>query len=149
METVMMTKDLLLEKVIEISAEDSSLSEKMIAALMEHVKEWNVIEGTNGYQLQRTFEFKSFLDATDFVHKIGQTSQTSKHFPHVTIEDKQVTLTWWSPQVSGLHQNDFIMAGTTDEIFNEWQRKASITNAVDEASDESFPASDPPALTRE
>jgi 4a-hydroxytetrahydrobiopterin dehydratase len=145
----MMTDNLQLNKIAELSAEESPLSQHMIEALMANVKDWNIVEGTQGYQLQRVFEFATFFEATQFVHEIGKLTQTSAHYPYISLDNRQLTVIWWSPEVRGLHQNDFVMAGATDEAYSDWCTTAGKRDMVDESVDESFPASDPPALKSE
>ncbi len=39
------------------------------------------------------------------------------HHPIILIEWGQVTVTWWTHKIKGLHRNDFIMAAKTDELY--------------------------------
>jgi 4a-hydroxytetrahydrobiopterin dehydratase len=68
-------------------------------------------------QLERIFKFKIFAQAVAFTLKVGELAETEKHHPAILTEWGNVTVTWWTYAIGGLHRNDFIMAAKTDELY--------------------------------
>jgi 4a-hydroxytetrahydrobiopterin dehydratase len=96
-------------------------------------------------RLQRTIKMENFRDALLFANRIGDMAEAQGHHPRLIIEWGQVTVEWWTHDVGGLHQNDFIMAAKTNDVCNRWSELAGKKDIVQMTSEESFPASDPPA----
>jgi len=96
---------------------DPSLTKTQIKQLRSQVPEWNVVRQEGAQRLERVFKFKNFKDALVFTVKVGNTAETEDHHPLVTLEWGKVTVMWWTHAVKGLHQNDFIMAAKTDQIY--------------------------------
>jgi len=87
-----------------------------IAANMSQLPGWHLIEIDGIQRLQKVFAFKNFAQALQFTDKVGSIAEQENHHPAILTEWGQVTVTWWTHIISGLHANDFIMAAKTDEI---------------------------------
>ena len=81
--------------------------------------DWKVIEVENVPRLERTFKFGNFAQALAFTNNVGELAEAEDHHPAIQTEWGRVTVTWWTHKIRGLHQNDFIMATKTDEIYNK------------------------------
>ena len=68
-------------------------------------------------RLERVFGFRNFAEALAFTNTVGERAEEEGHHPAPLTEWGKVTLTWWTHKIGGLHQNDFIMAARTDELF--------------------------------
>ena len=78
--------------------------------------EWNAIESDGELHLQRVYHFPDFQTALDFTNQVGAEAEKEGHHPSLLTEWGKVTVTWWTHAISGLHQNDLIMAAKTDAI---------------------------------
>jgi 4a-hydroxytetrahydrobiopterin dehydratase len=81
------------------------------------VPEWQVIQREGIKRLQRVFGFRNFAQALAFTNRVGEQAEKEGHHPALLTEWGKVTVTWWTHKIGGLHQNDFIMAARTDELF--------------------------------
>jgi len=97
---------------------DPRLTEAEIAGLHPQVADWQILEVEGIQRLQRVFKFKNFTQALDFANRVGAIAEEQDHHPMLIVEWGRVTIQWWTHAVKGLHQNDFIMAAKTDEIFS-------------------------------
>lgn len=105
---------------------------------------WTVSAPDGVQQLERTFEFSPYGDALLFVQRVGRLAVEQDHHPVMTIRYEGVTVQWWTHAIGGLHKNDFIMAAKTDQAYLALIDETRAKSVVQEASEESFPASDPP-----
>ena len=97
------------------------LGEEKIAELREDVPEWDVVEQDGIKRLERTFSFPDFESALAFTDDVGEMAEEQGHHPRIVTEWGSVTLTWWTHKIGGLHQNDFIAAAKSDEIYEEYE----------------------------
>ena len=96
---------------------EPTLTDEEIAELRPQVPEWQVVERDGAKRLERTFEFRNFAEALAFTDKVGERAEVEGHHPALLTEWGRVTVTWWTHKIGGLHQNDFIMAAKTDELY--------------------------------
>ncbi len=87
-----------------------------IHALHSHVPEWQVIDVAGVKRLQRVFKFKNFAQAMEFSNQVGRLAEAEDHHPALLTEWGQVTVSWWTHKINGLHRNDFILAARTDAL---------------------------------
>ncbi len=94
-----------------------SLSDTEIAALRPQVPAWTIVERDGIRRLERIFKFKTFAQALAFTNRVGAIAEAEDHHPALLTEWGKVTVTWWTHAIRGLHENDFIMAAKTDELY--------------------------------
>ena len=92
------------------------LTDAQIADLHLQVPDWQVKDVDGVKRLERVFKFKNFIEAVAFTNKIAMIAEKEDHHPLIVTEWGRVTIQWWTHKISGLHQNDFIMAAKTDEL---------------------------------
>ena len=88
-----------------------------IAIILPNLPGWQIHEMDGVPRLIRVFPFKKYLDGLAFSNKIGALADQQDHHPILLIEWGRVTVTWFTHVIGGLHNNDFIMAARTDQIF--------------------------------
>lgn len=90
-----------------------------IARLKPQIPEWTIIHVNDQTRLQRVYKFRDFKIALNFTQQVGEAAENDGHHPALLTEWGQVTVTWWTHAIGGLHSNDFIMAAKTDQIATE------------------------------
>lgn len=95
------------------------MTEEEIEEMKPQVPEWDVVERDGIKRLERAFEFDDFAEALAFTNEVGEIAEEQGHHPLICTEWGEVTVTWWTHKIKGLHENDFIMAARTDEIYEE------------------------------
>ena len=68
--------------------------------------------------LTRQFKFKNFVQALAFANRVGDLAEQQDHHPAILVEWGRVTVSWWTHVIGGLHQNDFISAAKTDQLYH-------------------------------
>jgi 4a-hydroxytetrahydrobiopterin dehydratase len=97
--------------------DEPTLTDAEIAQMHPQVPEWQVVQREGIKRLQRVFGFRNFAQALAFTNRVGEQAEKEGHHPALLTEWGKVTVTWWTHKIGGLHQNDFIMAARTDELF--------------------------------
>ena len=87
------------------------------SSLHAEVPEWALIVRDEIQRLERDFTFANFTDALRFTNAVGALAEEEGHHPALLTEWGNVTVTWWTHKIRGLHRNDFIMAAKTDQVF--------------------------------
>ena len=73
---------------------------------------WSEVDGA----LERTFEFKDFVEALAFVNRVGELAEAESHHPDIAIHYKQVTLRWWTHTAGGVTDRDVELAKRSSEL---------------------------------
>ena len=132
------------EQCVPCTGNVPKLTDEQISELHLNAPMWEVADKAGVQQLQRTFDFEHYEDGLIFATRVGRLAQEQDHHPIITIGYRKVTLEWSTHAIKGLHRNDFIMAAKSDEAYLKLLDEARAKSVVQEASEESFPASDPP-----
>lgn len=112
-----MTKKLAQMKCAACSGAEPPLSEEEIRELMPNVPTWEVVAPDGVQQLQRTFKFPNFAEALAFVNRVGAAAEVEGHHPVIEFTWGRVLVAWYTHEINGLHENDFIMAAKTDALL--------------------------------
>ncbi len=130
------------EQFVPLTENDVALTEDEIKSLWFDTPMWQRTD--ENQRLERTFETPTFADALNLASCIAGQADAPLHPPVLHVEGNTLTVQWWTPEVNGLHTNDFIMAARTDQTYLDWLNEMRKKDPVNEASRQSFPASDAP-----
>jgi 4a-hydroxytetrahydrobiopterin dehydratase len=97
--------------------DEPPLDDEEITGLMPQVPEWNLVERDGIKRLERSFKFRNFDAALAFTNEVGRIAEEEGHHPVIELTWGRVTVTWWTHKIGGLHQNDFIMAAKTGDLY--------------------------------
>lgn len=107
--------DLKNKKCIPCSGKEPKLTPDEIIKYMDQVKDWELQKDPD--KIVKEFEFENFTNAVNFVNKVAEIATEQAHHPDICIHDyKMVKLELWTHKISGLHENDFILAANIDEL---------------------------------
>lgn len=74
---------------------------------------------TGTHKLRKEFKFKNFNQSISFVNKVAKIAQGEGHHPDIYIFYNKVVLELFTHAVSGLSENDFIMAAKIDKSLSK------------------------------
>ena len=90
------------------------LSLEETTELLKNLRGWTLNDG----QIYRDFSFKGFAEALAFVNRVGEIAEREGHHPDIFLHQyNKVRVTLWTHVVSGLTENDFILAAKIDALF--------------------------------
>ena len=69
---------------------------------------WELSE--DGKNITKTFKFKDFIGAINFVNKISEIAESEGHHPDINVRYNKVKLILSTHAIGGLSENDFILA---------------------------------------
>jgi 4a-hydroxytetrahydrobiopterin dehydratase len=82
--------------------------------LLEELEGWLLQD--NKY-IEKVFSFKDFKEALAFVNKIGVLAENEGHHPDILLFNwNKVKVTLFTHTISGLSENDFILAAKIDSL---------------------------------
>jgi len=97
----------------------SLLKADEIESLLTRLPNWQQINENGINKLTRCFKTKNYSNSLAFTNAVAQLAESVNHHPLLIVDYAQVTVIWWSHNIKGLHQNDFILAAKTSLLFNE------------------------------
>ena len=90
----------------------AELNPDQIKAALPSVREWK----KQSASITRTYSFKDFAQAMDFVNKLARAAEEAKHHPDIDIRWNKVTLTLATHSEGGLTPKDFDLARKIDAL---------------------------------
>lgn len=83
--------------------------------LLADVKDWHLDEDATA--ITRELRFQDFQTAIDFVNAVAAIAESEGHHPDILVHGyKNVRLTLSTHAISGLSDNDFILAAKVDRV---------------------------------
>ena len=84
---------------------------KKVLSKLEH---WSV---SGGKSIMRTFTFKDFKEALEFVNKVGDLAELHNHHPDIhLVEYKKVKIVLTTHSVGGITEKDITLAKEIDKF---------------------------------
>ncbi len=90
----------------------SKLNASEIKSALAAVPEWT----RKGATISRTFQFKDFPAAIQFVNAVAEIAERAWHHPDIDIRWNKVTLTLTTHDAGGLTEKDFALAQKFDRL---------------------------------
>ncbi len=85
------------------------------AMLAQLANDWQLRHNDHDY-LEKTYRFKDFREALDFVNRVGALAEEQQHHPDVYLAWGRVKLTIWTHKIKGLTESDFVFAAKCDRL---------------------------------
>jgi 4a-hydroxytetrahydrobiopterin dehydratase len=111
------TMDLTQKTCVPCRGDEPAFTQTQVEEYKPQVPEWELVDDKGVLKLKRAFKFKDFVGALTFTQQVGEAAEKQGHHPVIRTEWGKVTVTWWTHKIKGLHQNDFIMAAKTDQLY--------------------------------
>jgi 4a-hydroxytetrahydrobiopterin dehydratase len=86
-------------------------------AYRKDAPDWELLD--DGKRIERTFKFKNFKGALDFVDRVGALAEDEGHHPDLTFGWGYAKVSLFTHKIKGLHENDFIMAAKINGLAAE------------------------------
>lgn len=115
--------DLTQRKCIPCDAGPPPLSKDKVEEFLRIVPEWEL---TDKVKIVRKFKFRNFAESLSFVNRVGDLAEDEGHHPDIKIIYNRVTLELITHTISGLSENDFVVAAKITELakrFLKLQKK--------------------------
>ena len=109
--------ELVSEKCVACRPDAPRVTEAEIRELAPLVPDWQLVERDAIPRLERAFRFANFRQAIEFTNRVAELAEEEGHHPAILTEYRQVTVSWWTHKIRGLHRNDFVMAAKTDRLY--------------------------------
>jgi len=89
------------------------LQGSVVQLLQKEIPDWDLQEE----KLHKTFRFKGFLQAIDFVNAMARLAESEGHHPNFCVNYREVEVQIWTHAIGGLSENDFILAAKIDTLI--------------------------------
>jgi 4a-hydroxytetrahydrobiopterin dehydratase len=110
-----MMTELSQKKCVPCEGGTPPLDGNKVKEYLPKVESWMLKENS----IEKTFKFKDFQSALEFVNKVGKIAEEEGHHPDINLHNyKLVTLTLSTHEAQGLTENDFIVAAKVNDLAN-------------------------------
>ena len=96
----------------EAQANPMVLNQTEVTEKLKTLPDWT----TDGETISRTFKFKDFVNAIDFVNKLVEPAEKAGHHPDIAISYNKVTINLTTHDAGGITQKDFDLAQTISQL---------------------------------
>ena len=88
------------------------LSDREIQDRASQLTGWSL----DGKKLTRTWTFKNFVEAIDFVNRLVEPAESAGHHPDLSISYNKVSVSLTTHDSGGLTEKDFDLAGVLSAL---------------------------------
>ena len=98
------------------------LTKEEAATYRVQAPDWDLLDEAK--RIERTYRFKNFAEAADFVARAAALAETEGHHPDISFGWGYVTVSLRTKKIKGLHENDFIVATKLDRGEDRWRSES-------------------------
>jgi len=107
------------KKCVSCEGNISAFDYSEIHKYLKKVNGWEVKQNDKrNYFLKKNFKFKNFLSSQKFVNLVGNISEKEGYHPDISFGWGYAKIEICTHAISGLSENDFILAAKIDNISN-------------------------------
>jgi 4a-hydroxytetrahydrobiopterin dehydratase len=88
------------------------LTDEQRREALDHLNDWR----EEGDAITRTFQFRDFARAIDFVNAVAEMAEDANHHPDIDIRYNKVTITLTTHSAGGLTRNDIELGAGIDNL---------------------------------
>lgn len=88
------------------------LTSDQINKKLKTLDEWSEVNDS----IQRTYQFRDFVESMKFVNKVAEHAETVQHHPDILVRYNKVTLTLSTHDAGGITDKDFNFAEKADGL---------------------------------
>ena len=108
-----MVSDLANKKCVPCLGGTPPLTAEDAAPLLGQLDGWQV-EASK--KLIKSFRFKNFVQAVDFVNAVSAVAEAERHHPDLYVRWGEVRVSLWTHKIDGLTESDFVLAAKIDRV---------------------------------
>lgn len=112
-------KELAFKSILPYRKDGPPMAQEQISEYLSLLPAWGIVEREGIPRLERSFPFGDFQGALDFTNRVGEMAEEADHHPAILVSWGRAAVSWWTHVVNGLHENDFIMAARTEELYKK------------------------------
>lgn len=87
-------------------------TETEIADFLKDHSSWT----RDGDVLARVETFPRYVDALEFVYRVGQLAEEYNHHPDLFLHFRKATVRYWTHKINGISRGDIAMAARVDDL---------------------------------
>jgi 4a-hydroxytetrahydrobiopterin dehydratase len=99
-------------KIVQLKEGHPKLAAGQVKELLGQLSGWDA----QGDKLTKTFTFKDFVTAMEFLNRVAEVAESEQHHPDFSVHYNKVDFLIWTHSVGGLSENDFILAAKIDAL---------------------------------
>jgi 4a-hydroxytetrahydrobiopterin dehydratase len=99
-------------KIVQLKEGHPKLAPNQVKELSGQLSGWS----TEGDRLKKTFTFKDFVTAMEFLNRVAEVAESEQHHPDFSVHYNKVDFLIWTHSVGDLSENDFILAAKIDAL---------------------------------
>ena len=113
-------ENLITKKCVPCEAGQPPLAKKEAEEMIKQTPGWYLMQDAQKGRLSigRDFEFKDFKEAIAFVNRVADIAESEGHHPDIYIFYNVVKLQLFTHAISGLSENDFIVAAKVNQLLS-------------------------------
>ncbi|MDZ4696537.1 MAG: 4a-hydroxytetrahydrobiopterin dehydratase [Deltaproteobacteria bacterium] len=105
--------DLKLKKCVPCEGGLPRIEGAVLEAMLAQVSGWSL---QGGRKLQKRFLFDDFVSLMAFVGRVAELAEAEAHHPDFCVHYSVLDFEIWTHAISGLSENDFILAAKIDAL---------------------------------
>ncbi|KAF5191358.1 Pterin-4-alpha-carbinolamine dehydratase 2 protein [Thalictrum thalictroides] len=123
-------KDLSIKKCVPCDSKDiRPMTEEAAHSLTPKVPGWDLVKDGDILKLNRSWKVKSFTKGLDLFQVIAEVAEAEGHHPDLHLVGwNNVKIEIWTHSVSGLTENDFILASKINALDVQHLLRRKATN---------------------
>lgn len=90
------------------------MTQEIAEKYLKEASNWELRDDAT--KLKRTFKFGNFIDALGLAQHVGELCEKEGHHADITVGWGYCKVEFQTHKISGLHENDFIMAAKVNEL---------------------------------